>query len=232
MLDRIQQLVAEIESMGDNIAHDLKSPLTRIRGLAEVTLTTDSETDDYRQMAADTIEECDRLLQMIDTMLIIARTEAGVGRAAAQPLDLARLVREGCGLFAPLAEDRGIELDCQNLPESLFFKGDRAMLQRMLANLLDNAIKYTAAGGSVGVGLMPKGRGEVLLSVTDTGSGIDPAEQPLVFKRFYRCDRSRTLPGSGLGLSLARAVARAHGGEISVRSAPGRGSTFSVVLPL
>lgn len=230
MLDRIKLLVSGIHQMNDNIAHDLRSPITRIRGLAEVTLTGDGGMDEYIQMAASTIEECDRLLQMINTMLTISRTEAGVDPMTFETVDLARAAHEACTLFQPLAEDKGITMQCSARAECLV-RGNQQMLQRLLANLVDNAIKYTDAGGSVRVVVDDQAQ-RVRLMVQDTGPGIPPADHKQIFQRFYRGDQSRTQGGAGLGLSLAQAITRAHGGEITLQSAPGQGSTFTVLLPV
>lgn len=230
MLDRIQKLVNGIRQMNDNIAHDLRSPLTRIRGLAEVTLTNAGSREDYAQMAANTVEECDRLLSMINTMLTISRTEAGTAGETFEPLDFATLVREAFELFRPLAEDKGIQLVLE-ATEALPLKGERAMLQRLVANLIDNAVKYTPAQGRVTIQLRTRGN-RACLAVSDTGIGIDPQDQPKIFDRFFRSDQSRSQGGAGLGLSLARAIAQAHGGEISFDSTLGRGSVFLLQLPI
>lgn len=230
MLDRIQTLVTEIRQMGDNIAHDLKSPLTRIRGSAEVTLTTGRSLAEYEAMAAGAIEECDRLLGMINTMLMISRTEAGVEKPAREEIDLTALIREACDLFGTPAEDKGLTLRCA-VPEQCRITGDHRMIQRLIANLLDNALKYTPAGGSVDLSVIRTGDGGVTVTLRDTGIGISPADLPRIFDRFYRCDRSRSVAGTGLGLSLARTIARAHGGEITATSEPGKGSVFTVTLP-
>jgi signal transduction histidine kinase len=230
MLDRIQTLVKEVKEMSDNMAHDLKSPITRIRGLAEVTLSTGKTLSEYENMAASTIEECDRLLDMINTMLMISKTEAGVDKLLHEAFDLAALVREACDLFVPTAEDKGLSMAC-DAPDLLPFSGDKRMIQRMLANLIDNAINYTPSGGTVAVATSENGAGNTVLTVKDTGMGIASSDLPRIFDRFYRCDRSRSKPGIGLGLSLARAIARAHGGEIHVESIPNQGSTFTVTLP-
>ena len=230
MLDRILDLITGIREMSDNIAHDLKSPITRIRGLAEVTLTTAAHQDDYEAMAASTIEECDRLLDMINTMLVISRTEAGVLELDWQPVDMAGLVRDAGRLFETTARDNGLQLAIT--AEGAFtINGDARMLQRMIANLLDNAIRYTRSGGHVAVAVQGHPSREVEVTFQDDGIGIRPDDVPRIFERFYRCDPSRSQSGTGLGLSLAQAVAQAHGGKIAVRSAPNEGSIFRVVLP-
>jgi heavy metal sensor kinase len=229
MLDRIQTLLTEIKEISDNIAHDLRSPITRIRGIAEVTLTTGKSLNDYENMAASTIEECDRLLDMINTMLMISKTESGVDKLSHEEINLAALIREACELFKPNAEDKGLSVGC-DVPEVSHFIGDTQMIQRMISNLLDNAIKYTPSGGSVAVSIN-ENETQVVVSVKDTGCGISPNDLPRIFERFYRCDQSRSQPGIGLGLSLARAIARAHRGNIAATSIPNQESTFTVTLP-
>jgi heavy metal sensor kinase len=229
MLDRIQALLTEIKEISDNIAHDLRSPITRIRGIAEVTLTTGKSLNDYENMAASTIEECDRLLHMINTMLMISKTESGVDQLSPEEMDLAALVQEACELFKPTAEDKGISLSF-DIPKPIHYMGDIQMIQRMISNLLDNAIKYTPSGGSVTVFMNEKDT-QLAVSIKDTGCGISPKDLPHIFERFYRCDQSRSQSGIGLGLSLARAIARAHGGDITAESIVNQGSTFTVTLP-
>jgi heavy metal sensor kinase len=229
MLDRIQTLVLGIREMSDNIAHDLKSPVTRIRGLAEVTLTTETALDGYKSMAASTIEECDRLLDMINTMLVISKTEAGVDHLTFESVDLGSIVQGACDLYAPVAEDKGVELSC-DVQGSCMVSADNRMLQRLIANLLDNAIKYTPQGGSVDALAKKADHGSLMVSISDTGIGISDEDIPHVFERFYRCDPSRSDGGIGLGLSLAKAIAEAHGGRITASSTKGKGSTFTVTL--
>jgi heavy metal sensor kinase len=230
MLDRIQTLVTGIKEMSDNIAHDLKSPITRIRGISEVTLTTGASEKEYENMAASTIEECDRLLDMINTMLVISKTEAGVNKLDAKEMDIAAAVRDACELFQAPAEDKDLKF-IFDVSSPLNVWGDQRLIQRMIANLLDNAIKYTSAGGTVKVAAHKQNNHSVLITVNDTGIGISDQELPRIFERFYRCDPSRSKAGIGLGLSFARAVARAHGGDITVTSRPDQGSTFTVTLP-
>jgi heavy metal sensor kinase len=229
MLDRIQALLIEIKEMSDNMAHDLRSPITRIRGVAEVTLTSGKALSEYEGMAASTIEECDRLLDMINTMLMISKTESGVGKLSIDDVDIVGIIRQACELFEPTAEDKKVNLSCE-VPDRVHLIGDTPMIQRMLSNLLDNAIKYTPSGGMVSMAAS-ENESQVVVVVKDTGIGISHADLPRIFERFYRCDQSRSQAGIGLGLSLARAIARAHGGDITVISAPNQGSTFTVTLP-
>jgi heavy metal sensor kinase len=229
MLDRIQALLTEIKEMSDNIAHDLRSPIARIRGVAEVTLTSGKALSEYEGMAASTIEECDRLLDMINTMLMISKTESGLDKISRQKVDLTGILCQACELFEPTAEDKRVNLSCK-VPEGIRLIGDTPMIQRMLSNLLDNAIKYTPSGGFVSI-VVTENQAQIVVSVQDTGIGISSSDLPRIFERFYRCDQSRSLAGIGLGLSLARAIARAHSGDITVVSTPNQGSTFNVTLP-
>jgi len=229
MLDRIQALLKEIKEMSDNIAHDLRSPLARIRGAAEVTLATGKTLGEFEGMAASTIEECDRLLDMINTMLMISKTESGAEKIPSADVDLTGIVRQACELFGPTAEDKKVTVRC-NLPDGIHLNGNTPMIQRMFSNLLDNAIKYTPPGGMVDINVS-ESQSQVVVAVKDTGVGISAQDLPHIYERFYRCDQSRSLAGIGLGLSLARAIARAHGGDITVVSTPNEGSTFTVTLP-
>jgi len=231
MLERIEGLIRELKEVSDNIAHDLRSPITRIRGIAETTLLGDTDMAGYREMAAVVIEESDRLVGMTSTLLEIARTDAGVAEFSVEPLDMRGIVHEAVDLFFPLAEDREISIESEMIAGSFRVKGDRAMIQRVLANLLDNAIKFTPSGGVVTVSMVAAGS-QGRITISDTGCGIGEKDLPRVFDRFYRCDKSRSTPGSGLGLSLARSLVQAHGGDITVKSTPGKGSAFTVSLPI
>ncbi len=239
MLDHIDVLIGKMREITDNIAHDLKSPVTRIRGLAEVTLTTGTSNrtiEEYELMAASTIEECESLLELIDTMLEISETETGTSDTLFQPIDMAELVKDVCEFFEPAAQQTHVTLNLQ-IEDALRLNGDRKHLQRVIANLLDNALKYTPQGGIVDVTLLGAKQtrnsqhDEVVLHVKDTGIGISRKDLPYIFDRFYRCDRSRSRPGNGLGLSLVKAIVNAHNGTIHVSSTPDEGSRFEVKLP-
>ncbi|MBW1891499.1 MAG: HAMP domain-containing protein [Deltaproteobacteria bacterium] len=230
MLDRIEQLVSGIKEISDNVAHDLKGPITAIRGAAEIVLTTGKTRAEFEQMGADTIEACDHLLDMINTMLTISKTEAGIGEFQPRDLDIDRTVQDACELFSPMALDQDLELRCETAAGAIV-AGDVSTVQRMIANLIDNAIKYTPPGGKIDVttGIDPDGR--VVISVKDTGIGISAKDLRQIFDRFFRCDPSRSKSGAGLGLSLAKAVAEAHKGSIEVSSTVNKGSHFTVALP-
>jgi len=229
MAERIQSLMKEMREINDNIAHDLRSPIARMRGMAELVLAAESSIEECHAMAESVVEECDTLLGMINTMLDISEVEAGVGSMRIADVDLAEVVRNGLDLFLPVADEKGVSLSLGSLPEALHVRGDARRLQRMMATLLDNAVKYTPAGGKVVVSVSADG-GLAKSMVKDTGGGISRKHLPHIFERFYRGDASRSQPGSGLGLSLARAIARAHGGDIIVESEPGKGSTFMVTI--
>lgn len=230
MLGKIEILIAEIREVTSNIAHDLRTPLNRIRGMVEMALTSETGAEEWVETASDVIEECDRLTGMINTMLEIAEANAEVSPKIRNEVNMTDLVRDAVELFQPLAEDEDILMHLKTHQAPLFTKGDLPRLQRAVANLLDNAIKYTPAGGNIRISVQ-KDLDEVLIYVTDSGPGIADESLPFIFDRFYRGDQSRSTPGHGLGLSLAQAIIRAHGGDVTVRSRPGRGSTFIVSIP-
>ncbi|MBU1194934.1 MAG: HAMP domain-containing histidine kinase [Proteobacteria bacterium] len=229
MLDRIEALVKNNREITDNIAHDLKSPITRIRGYAEIAFLQEDNIQDYRTMAANTIEESDRLLDMINTMLLISKAQAREDDFDFKRINLSGMIREACDLFEPLTEDKQICFETA-IAENIYIMADIRMFQRAFSNLLDNAIKYTPKNGSIRVAAFVR-ESDVIIEIADTGVGIDPVNHENIFKRFFRTESSRTSPGSGLGLSLARTVIRKHNGDICVQSSTGKGAVFTVSLP-
>jgi signal transduction histidine kinase len=226
MLDRIQSLLKSMKEINDNIAHDLRSPLARIRGIAEMNLLKEKSIDDYKDMAASTIEECDTLIGMINTMLDITEAEAGVNNVKAEEFELVELIREACELFRPVAEEKKINLRTE-LPETLTLRSDRKKMQRIVTNMLENAIKYTPVAGTIDV-FAAVHNGEIQIDFKDTGMGISEKDLPHIFERFYRCDRSRSQGGVGLGLSLVKAYTESMNGTIHVESTLNQGSRFAL----
>jgi heavy metal sensor kinase len=230
MLDKIQSLIVELKQVTSDIAHDLRSPITRIRGMAETTLLGDKTMQAYQEMAGVVVEESDRLVAIINSLLEIAEADAGVAQLTKSDFDMTGMVQDAVELFRPVAEDRNIAFHLNAPSGPLIFTGDKGRLQRVVANLVDNALKYTEPGGRVLVSVEDE-RSQIKVSVADTGIGIKDHDLPHIFDRFYRADRSRSTCGNGLGLSLAQAFVKAHRGHIEVESTPGKGSTFRIVLP-
>ncbi len=230
MVERIQALLNGLKQVTDDIAHDLRTPVTRIRSAAELA-ATESANPVYQQQMGVIVEECDGLIEMINTMLEIAQTDSGLITLQKDNLDLGEVVTAGFELFHSMAEDKNLDYDLDQPAEPIQLQGNRSRLQRAVANLLDNAIKFTPEGGRVDLRLRRNGA-FATLEVEDTGPGIAPDDMAKIFDRFYRKDPSRNVEGYGLGLCLARSITRAHGGELLVDSELGKGSTFSLRLPL
>ena len=231
MLNSIQTLVNELKEINDNIAHDLKTPITRIRGLAEVTLTGRNSTlEDYENLASDTIEESDNLLEIITSMLYISKADAGISRIVKDEINLSEIIETACDLFLPVAEEKGIIINL-SLPESCMFYGEQKSIQRMISNLLDNAVKYSSDKGSVNISLR-KNETDIIIRISDTGAGIPEDKIKYIFKRFYSCHEGSNISGAGLGLSMVNSIVKQHSGKISVESKLNKGTVFIVTLPV
>ena len=230
MLDQIERLLVGMKQVGDNIAHDLRSPLARLRSRLEVTLMERPDPAAYREAIRRTIAEADALLQTFNALLSIAQAEAGASRRNFEAVDLGRLLNDVAELYEPLAEERHQRLAVdQN--GAIEIRGDRDLLFQAVANLVDNAVKFAPEEGAVELSLARDGE-RAVITVADNGPGIPQAARERVRERFYRLETSRSTPGSGLGLSLVGAVSDLHDGRLRLEdNGPGLRARLDLPLP-
>jgi signal transduction histidine kinase len=211
------------------VAHDLRTPMTRVRGIAETALASNDPAA-LQEALADILEESDRVVEMLNTLMDISEAETGTMALRLETMNLADLIRQTVELYEDMADERGVRIETR-VADELPVPVDRNRMRQVLANILDNAVKYTPAGGRIEITASRDGD-DAVITVADTGIGIPADELPLIWDRLYRGDKSRTARGLGLGLTLVKAIVEAHHGHVNVRSTPGEGTRFELRLPV